>query len=510
MSFWKWTLCAAAVALALAPEAGHAKVLRAEKTAESAYGTFKSGAYQRLEYRIVGDLSGDVSRIPELAKAEKNADGTIPYATGITLLVPQKPEDGNGTLLIDVPNRGRTLASGLFNSPRSPILSIGTFDVGNGFLQDNGFSVAVVPWELGYGVELPQIKGEDGRTRYVEAAALAIIRDVAEFLQSESQGSPLGGSVKRTLGIGYSQTGRLLKSFVSRGFNEANARQVFSGVYVFGAGSGLINLRTLEGPESGAGQTPTFANPDFRGVTEAPFSIAEVAKAAGADRGSGPKLMFVNTTTDYYSLRASLGRTGSEGIIDARVPDNVRIYDIAGASHALNPNKSECKHAHAVLDWHPVLRATLLHLNAWVARDEAPPPNVLMPLRTADGEPSVLRAPAHLPRATIQVPIADSDGIAKGGIRLPDVVAPLGTHAAQNPPFSFVCALAAAYIPFAANEQERATKEDSRPSLRERYPSAAAYKARIKEASEALVAKRFLLPADAAAIIAAADAVTIP
>jgi hypothetical protein len=175
-----------------------------------------------------------------------------------------------------------------------------------------------------------------------------------------------------------------------------------------------------------------------------------------------------------------LGRTGAEGAEDKPLPGNVRAYDIAGGSHALISRKGDCKHAYAVLDWHPVLRATLLMLNKWVVSEEAPPPSVLMTLRAATGDGSVLQAPKHFPRATIQVPIADMDGNAQGGIRLPDLEAPLGTHAAQNPPLSFACALGAAYVPFATTKEEREAKGDPRPSIRERYKGVADYKVELK------------------------------
>ena len=71
----------------------------------------------------------------------------------------------------------------------------------------------------------------------------------------------------------------------------------------------------------------------------------------------------------------------------------MRAYDIAGGSHALIPGKGDCKYANAVLDWHPILRSTLLMLNKWVMSGEAPPPNALMPVRVADGEATVLQAP---------------------------------------------------------------------------------------------------------------------
>ena len=46
-----------------------------------------------------------------------------------------------------------------------------------------------------------------------------------------------------------------------------------------------------------------------------------------------PKMLLVTSTTDYYSLRASLGRTGASGTADQPLPANVRMYDIAGGSH---------------------------------------------------------------------------------------------------------------------------------------------------------------------------------
>jgi hypothetical protein len=40
-------------------------------------------------------------------------------------------------------------------------------------------------------------------------------------------------------------------------------------------------------------------------------------------------MLLINSTTDYYSLRASLGRTGASGTADQPLPANVRMYDIA-------------------------------------------------------------------------------------------------------------------------------------------------------------------------------------
>jgi len=59
-------------------------------------------------------------------------------------------------------------------------------------------------------------------------------------------------------------------------------------------------------------------------------------------------------------------------------------------------------------------------------------------------------------------------------------------------------------IPFARTKTEREAAGDPRPSLAERYGSRDAYVAKVEAAAEALVAERLLLPADAAAHVAAA------
>jgi hypothetical protein len=120
--------------------------------------------------------------IPDLDKTAKNSRGMIEYAAKITLLIPADPTKGNGALLVDIPNRGRPYAQALYNSPRDEPFEAGTFEVGTGFLQDQGFAVAAVQWELGQGVDLPSFADSGGQKRYVEGVGFAIARDAADFL----------------------------------------------------------------------------------------------------------------------------------------------------------------------------------------------------------------------------------------------------------------------------------------------------------------------------------------
>jgi alpha/beta hydrolase family protein len=274
-------LLVAVVGLAHLPSGADAAVTRLEIASTAPYGSFKPGDYARWDARIVGELSPTAEPIPDLEKASRNARGMVEYSTRLTVIAPAERARGNGALLIDVPNRGRAISSSLYNSPRHVLVPLGSFDQGTGFLQDYGYTVAVVAWELGYGVDLPTFTGPDGKPRYVEGAALAIVRDVADFLANASadstgQRNPLAGTINRTLALGYSQTGRFLKSFLVRGFNTAEGRRVFAGIHILGAASGHILLRSVPGPTSGAGAVPTFADPEVRGVNEEPLAIPDL------------------------------------------------------------------------------------------------------------------------------------------------------------------------------------------------------------------------------------------
>ena len=65
------------------------------------------------------------------------------------------------------------------------------------------------------------------------------------------------------------------------------------------------------------------------------------------------------------------------------------------ASHALI--QSHCKLPYAIMDWHPIMRSTLATLDRWISTEVLPPPSEPMPVQIAGDDPTVLRAPTHLP-----------------------------------------------------------------------------------------------------------------
>jgi hypothetical protein len=378
---------------------------------------------------------------------------------------------------------------------------VGSTEPGTGFLQRNGFALASVAWEYGEGIVVPKFRDASGEERNVEAAAFAAIRDVALFLRDAraddaGRPNPVAGMVDRAYATGFSQTARFLRTFLSQGYNTVNGRMVFAGLHLHAGASGQMPiLEAGKGKTSAtASPTPNFTRPDMRGVQEAPFTYAEIAGAMRARNEPMPKIVVTNMTTDYLSLRASLARTGPGGTADAPLPDNVRMYDVAGASHSLNTTAKHenCSLPLAKLDYRPVMRSSLANLDAWIARGAEPPPTTLMPLTRDTVDAKVLHAPAHLPKAIVLAPSRVADGNVAGGVRLPEVEVPLGLHGVQNAPVDKdPCRLSAGYDAFPM------------AMVKARYGSPAEYSKRISEAAAKLVERRLILAEDADVIVQA-------
>jgi hypothetical protein len=115
----------------------------------------------------------------------------------------------------------------------------------------------------------------------------------------------------------------------------------------------------------------------------------------------------------------------------------------------------------------------------------------------------------------VLVPQVNADGNDIDGLRNVNVQVPLGTYLGWNvrkAGFSEgdSCDLTGGFIPFFRTLADRTAAGDPRPSLQERYPTHAAYVAKVTAAAADQVAKRVLLPRDAANIIAAANAAAVP
>src|SRR5262249_12224819 len=95
------------------------------------------------------------ARVCDLDRAPRDATGRVAFAGDFYLLRPVEPARGNGSLLLDVPNRGRKVALGMLNSAvRVPDPSTAD-DFGNGFLLRQGGPGAWTAWQP----DVPRVDG---------------------------------------------------------------------------------------------------------------------------------------------------------------------------------------------------------------------------------------------------------------------------------------------------------------------------------------------------------------
>jgi hypothetical protein len=87
--------------------------------------------------------------IADIDKAPRNGDGRVEATADVVLLRPADPLRANGTLLVDVPNRGRKLAPQLFDDAPMPGANIAdkATDAGIGFLHGQGYTMAWIGWQ---------------------------------------------------------------------------------------------------------------------------------------------------------------------------------------------------------------------------------------------------------------------------------------------------------------------------------------------------------------------------
>jgi hypothetical protein len=240
-----------------------------------------------------------------------------------------------------------------------------------------------------------------------------------------------------------------------------------------------------------------------------------------------------------------------------KLPPNVRVFHMAGTQHgpaATASAVSYCQQLQNPNQYQPAMRALLPRLQAWAAEGKSPPnsryPRVaegtlVKPDQQSTGFPNIpgvtynglVNAPPNFDRGpqffpayesgimtilppepienqgdyVVLVPAVNGDGNEIDGIQSVTLRAPLGTYTGWNlraAGFSEgdLCFLSGSFIPFATTKAQRQASGDPRPSLEERYGTHDGYVAAVTAATVELAARGFLLPQDAQAAIAAAQA----
>ncbi len=285
---------------------------------------------------------------------------------------------------------------------------------------------------------------------------------------------------------------------------------------------------------------------------------------------SCPKIIEHFGSAEVWGLKLTPEWVGSGADADIPLPDTVRRYYIGGTQHgggtggfstiaAAPPACPSIGYGKGSLAYNPLphtetVNAIRQHFRDWVMNGTPPPPsryptlasgNLVDPTAAAMGFPSIPGLPEDVPTGLInpvidydfgpeynyidgsgvmtklppaikrvirmKVPRVDADGNEVGGVPVVLAEAPLGTYLGWNITAAGfhkgqICNYAGGMVPFARTREERTAKGDPRRSLQERYGDHAGYVTAVQAAARHAVADGFLLPLDAAKLVAAAAA----
>ena len=125
------------------------EIVRREPFADArAFG--ETGTYERIDaiaHYAVDPSHPANSAIVDLARAERDGDGTVRFSGDATFLVPVDPARANRALLFEIPNRGNRLAMRSFNMAPFDLMPTDEIAPGDGFLLERGWCIAWCGWQ---------------------------------------------------------------------------------------------------------------------------------------------------------------------------------------------------------------------------------------------------------------------------------------------------------------------------------------------------------------------------
>jgi alpha/beta hydrolase family protein len=409
---------------------------------------------------------------------------------------------------------------------------------------DGGFQSGKI-YEIVYEAKDPAVAG----------VGLAAVRDFLSYLKYDPQAT---APVRRVYAVGISQSGRFLRHFLYQDFNaDEQGRQVMDGIiaHVAGAGRGSFNHRFAQPSRDAQPLSSIFFPTDLFPYTDLPETDAESGETAGlldaaSKSHTAPKIFFTNTSYEYWGRAASLIHTSVDGLKDATPGENARIYFLAGLQHFSGPFPPQKAAAGSDLasqqrpNPNPVQwfwRALITDMDQWAKDGTAPPANTYPKIADGTLVPLSKLAVPKIPGVNtphemnlgyrldfgpqwkmgivsneppkvgtpfgVLVPQTDADGNDLGGVRLPELQAPLATYTGWNLRDPSIGAadlrlsFLGSFIPIARTAAEREKSGDPRLSVAERYSSREQYMGKFGEAAMKLIKDRFLLREDLATVL---------
>jgi hypothetical protein len=213
----------------------------------------------------------------------------------------------------------------------------------------------------------------------VAGLAFAALRDMASAVKHQ-QGGPI--AARYAYAFGRSQDGRFLRQFLYEGFNaDEQDRRAFDGVVSHIAGSarsGDFNSRFARPNGLAFFVASLFPYLDLDQHDPVTGKTDGILMKLGPDQR--PKIFYTNSSGEYWGggRAAALIHTTLDGRDDAKVPDNVRIYLIAGTQHVPGsylPSQGPGQQKPNGNEYTWAERALLVAMDRWVRDGVAPPPS---------------------------------------------------------------------------------------------------------------------------------------
>jgi Alpha/beta hydrolase domain len=387
----------------------------------------------------------------------------------------------------------------------------------------------------------------------VAGGGFAMFRDFASYAKHDPKAIT---PAQRVYGQGISQNGRFLRDLLYQGFNaDEEGRIALDGMlaHVAGAGRGSFNYRFAQPSRDAQPTSSVFFPTDIFPFTDQPETDSLTGETGGlldvaAKQNVVPKIFFSNTSYEYWGRVCALIHVTPDGLRDAEISPNIRIYHFAGLQHfsgyfppAKGNGDLDGQQLESPLPVRYFWRAMIVNMDAWVRNNTAPPDSSYP--KVADGTlipiekynpPAIpglhrpheataayridfgpdwrngilsLQPPKVGQAFPVLVPAIDADGNERDGVRLPEIAVPLASYLSWNlrdpsigAPSERV-AFELSFVPFPRTEAERRQSRDPRRSIADRYDDREDYFVRYTNALDKLIQQRWILPEDRTAMI---------
>jgi hypothetical protein len=168
------------VALFCLAQTAAAEVVRIDVRRRDDFGTHER-VIGRVHFAVDPALTANRG-IADIDRAPRNAAGRVEFSSDLLFFRPKDAARARGTVFLEVVNRGRDQSLALMSGARQRDLSPESWDLGDGFLLQQGFAVAFLGWQF-------DVQPSQGLTFQAPIAAVeGIVRGTAIKVDPEPRG----------------------------------------------------------------------------------------------------------------------------------------------------------------------------------------------------------------------------------------------------------------------------------------------------------------------------------